>query len=296
MIHFKTISEMALANGLPLPEHPMLGLLRINREIKINNAEYTSDFYMIGFKKVKAGYVLYGRTTFDHETGSMIFMKPRQVIEMRNLEFEEDGYILVFHEDFLNGHALHEDIQGYSFFDYETNEALHLAPKEEKIIWNIFNTIELEYNNSEDEFSREIILAGINSMLKYAERFYKRQFINRKQLSGKTVTQFNKILQQHIKDMSISDNGLPSVADLASGLNISARYLSDLLKVETGKTAIDLIHIALINEAKNRLRKKDKTVSEIAYDLGFENMSYFSRLFKKETGMLPTAFKNQLLN
>ena len=121
---------MAVANNLPLPEHPMLGLLRINREIKIDNAEYTSDFYMIGLKKVKSGYVLYGRTKFDHETGSMIFLKPRQVVEMRNLEFEEDGYILLIHEDFLTGHALHEDIQRYSFFDYETNEALHLAPKE----------------------------------------------------------------------------------------------------------------------------------------------------------------------
>jgi AraC family transcriptional activator of pobA len=295
MKHFKSISEMAVANGLPLPEHPMLGLLRINREIRINNAEYTSDFYMIGLKKVKSGYVLYGRTKFDHETGSMIFMKPRQVIEMRNLEFEEDGYILVFHEDFLIGHSLHEDIQRYSFFDYETNEALHLAPKEEKIIWNIFYTIEQEYSNSEDEFSKEIILAGINSMLKYAERFYKRQFINRKQLSGKTATEFNKILQQYIKDGS-RENGLPSVGDLANRLHVSSRYLTDLLKVETGKTAIELIHIGIISEAKNRLRRKDQTVSEIAYDLGFENISYFSRLFKKETGMLPTAFKNQFEN
>lgn len=287
---------MAVANNLPLPEHPMLGLVRINRQIKINNEAYTTDFYMIGLKKVKSGYVLYGRTRFDHETGSMIFTKPRQVIEMRNLEFEEDGYILVFHEDFLTGHSLHEDIQRYSFFDYETNEALHLAPKEEKIIWNIFYTIEQEYNNSEDEFSKEIIIAGINSMLKYAERFYKRQFINRKQLSGKTVTEFNKILQQYIKDGSLDDKGLPSVGDLANRLNISSRYLTDLLKVETGKTAIELIHVALIGEAKNRLRKKDKTVSEIAYDLGFENMPYFSRLFKKETGMLPTAFKKQFLS
>ena len=287
---------MAVANNLPLPEHPMLGLLRIDGDIKINNTEYTSDFYLIGLKKVKSGYVLYGRTKFDHETGSMIFIKPRQVVEMRNLEFEEDGYILVFHEDFLTGHSLHEDIQRYAFFDYETNEALHLAPKEEKIIWNIFYTIEQEYNNSEDEFSKEIILAGINSMLKYAERFYKRQFINRKQLSGKTVTGFNKILKQYIKDGSLNDNGLPSVGDLANRLNISSRYLTDLLKIETGKTAIELIHIALIGEAKDRLRKKDKSISEIAYDLGFENMSYFSRLFKKETGMLPTSYKNQFVN
>jgi len=287
---------MAVANNLPLPEHPMLGLLRLDGDIKINNTEYTSDFYLIGLKKVKSGYVLYGRTKFDHETGSMIFIKPRQVVEMRNLEFEEDGYILVFHEDFLTGHSLHEDIQRYAFFDYETNEALHLAPKEEKIIWNIFYTIEQEYNNSEDEFSKEIILAGINSMLKYAERFYKRQFINRKQLSGKTVTGFNKILKQYIKDGSLNDNGLPSVGDLANRLNISSRYLTDLLKIETGKTAIELIHVALIGEAKDRLRKKDKSISEIAYDLGFENMSYFSRLFKKETGMLPTSYKNQFVN
>ena len=287
---------MAVANNLPLPEHPMLGLLRLDGDIKINNTEYTSDFYLIGLKKVKSGYVLYGRTKFDHETGSMIFIKPRQVVEMRNLEFEEDGYILVFHEDFLTGHSLHEDIQRYAFFDYETNEALHLAPKEEKIIWNIFYTIEQEYNNSEDEFSKEIILAGINSMLKYAERFYKRQFINRKQLSGKTVTGFNKILKQYIKDGSLNDNGLPSVGDLANRLNISSRYLTDLLKIETGKTAIELIHVALIGEAKDRLRKKDKSISEIAYDLGFENMSYFSRLLKKETGMLPTDFKNQFFS
>jgi AraC family transcriptional activator of pobA len=294
MKHFNSISELALANDLPLPEHPMLGLLRTNGDITINTPSFTSDFYKIGLKKIKAGLLLYGRTKFDHETGCMAFTKPRQVIEMRDLQFEEDGYVLLFHEDFLIGHSLHEDIQQYSFFDYETNEALHLAPKEEKIIWNIFHTIEQEYNNNEDEFSKEIILAGINSILKYAKRFYKRQFINREQLSGKTVTEFNKIVQNYIKNGSL-ENGLPSVADFASRLNISSRYLTDLLKVETGKTAIELIHIALISEAKNRLRLKDKTVSEIAYELGFENMSYFARLFKKETGMLPTSYKKQFL-
>lgn len=296
MKHFESIREMSLANDMAPPEHPLLGLIRISSEIIINNPAFTCDFYMIGFKKVKAGYMLYGRTRFDHETGSMIFLKPRQIVEMRNLEFEEDGYILFFHEDFLMGHSLCKDIQHYSFFEYETNEALHLAPKEEKIIRNVFYTIEQEYNNNEDEFSREIILAAINSMLKYAERFYKRQFINRKQASGKTVTEFNKIIQQHINEGFLFDNGLPSVGDLAKRLNVSARYLTDLLKVETGKTAIELIHIALVNEAKNRLMKKDKTVSQIAYELGFENMSYFTRLFKKETGMLPSSYKNQLLN
>ncbi|MBC3784185.1 helix-turn-helix domain-containing protein [Spirosoma utsteinense] len=295
MYHFTTLHELARASGVEPPEHPLIGLLRITDKLVINKSAFTSDLYMIGLKKVKAGYMLYGRTRFDHETGSMVFMKPRQVVEMSNLEFEEDGYILFFHEDFLHAHPLHNQIQRYSFFEYETNEALHLAPKEEKIIWNIFNTIEQEYNNNEDEFSRDIILAGVNSMLTYAERFYKRQFINRKQLSGKTVTEFNRILHLFLHDGSL-ENGLPSVTELVSQLHISRRYLTDLLKIETGKTAQDLIHIALIGEAKNRLRTEDKTVSEVAYALGFVNMSYFSRLFKKETGLSPTAYRNHHLN
>lgn len=296
MKHFKTIREMALANNMMPPEHPLLALVRVNTDLVVSNPEFTCDFYMIGFKKVKSGHLLYGRTRFDHETGSMIFLKPRQVVEMRNLEFEEDGYILFFHEDFLADHPLYQDIQRYSFFDYETNEALHLSPKEEKIIWNVFFTIEQEYNNNEDEFSREIIMSAINSLLKYSERFYKRQFLNRKQVSGKTVTEFNKILYNYINDGLLSENGLPSVSDLAKKLNVSTRYLTDLLKMETGKTTIELIHAVIINEAKNRLRIKDKTVSEIAYDLGFENMSYFTRLFKKETGVVPSSYKNQFLN
>lgn len=240
--------------------------------------------------------MLYGRTKFDHETGSMIFIKPRQLVELQNLEFEEDGYIMFVHENYLNGHDLYKDIQQYSFFDYETNEALHLSPKEEKIILNIFQTIEQEYDNSEDEFSREIILAGINSMLKYAKRFYKRQFINRKQHSGKITTEFNKVLQQYIHDGLLVTNGLPSVGYLADMLHVSSRYLTDLLKIETGKTAQELIHITLVNEAKYKLRTGDIAVSEVAYALGFENMSYFSRLFKKQTGVLPSVYKKNLLN
>ena len=295
MQHFKSLSELALANGMEPPEHPLIAVIRIRENMVINHPEFTSDCYMIGLKRVKAGFMLYGRTKLDHEKGSMIFLKPRQLTEMRNLEFEEDGYLLFFHEDFLNGHPLHQQIQKYAFFDYETNEALHLAPREEKVVWNIFNTIELEYNNNEDEFSREIILASINSMLKFAERFYKRQFINRKQLSGKTVTEFNRVLLDYIKNGSL-DKGLPAVADLAERLHISRRYLTDLLKIETGRTAQDLIHLALINEAKNRLTANDKAVSEIAYTLGFENMSYFSRLFKRETGMSPTSYKKKFIN
>ncbi|WP_240663335.1 helix-turn-helix domain-containing protein [Mucilaginibacter limnophilus] len=187
-------------------------------------------------------------------------------------------------------------MERYSFFHYETDEALHVSPREEKIIWDLFFTIEAEYKDNPDEYSREIILARIDSMLKYAQRFYKRQFINRAEISGKKVSRFNEALSAYSEKGALLTSGLPTVTTLAAQLNLSPRYLSDMLKQETGKTAIELIHIYLINEAKNRLKGEDLNVSEIAYTLGFENLPYFSRLFKKETGVSPVEFRKQLLN
>ena len=296
MKHFKSLSEMHRENDLPAPEHPMLSLLRITPGLVLNFAEFTCDFYLIGLKNIKAGHWLYGRTRFDHEKGSMVFWKPRQVIEITNLELEEGGYILLFHEDFLLGDVLQKEIQKYAFFDYEADEALHLSPKEEKTVARLFESIDSEYSNNQDEFSKDIILVNISALLRYAERFYKRQFINRKELSGKTVTAFNKLLIDYLKDDLAFEQGLPSVGYMASELNMSPRYLSNALKIETGKTAQELIHIALISVAKNRLRESAENVSEIAYSLGFENMSYFSRLFKKEVGQTPKDFKKRLLN
>lgn len=291
MLHFTSLAEMHRFNGLPLPADPLLSVVRCNRMCTLADREFTSDFYMIGFKKLKSGFIKYGRTKYDHDTGSMIFVKPRQIIEFVDLEHEEDGFMIFVHEDYLHGHFLFEEISKYGFFDYEANEALHLSPREEQIIWDLFSKIDGEYQDNPDEYSREIILTHVDSMLKYSQRFYKRQFINRAELSGKTVSKFNEVLVSYG-----FSNGLPTVSDLASQLHLSPRYLSDLLKRETGKTAIELIHIYLINEAKNRLKGDEQRISEIAYDLGFENLSYFSRFFKKETGISPGQFKKQLLN
>lgn len=239
---------------------------------------------------------MYGRTKYDHDNGSMIFVKPRQIIEFKNVECDEDAFIIFIHEDFLHGHFLHNEINKYAFFDYETNEALHLSPKEEQIMWDLFFKIDTEYHSNTDEYSRDIILTHIDSMLKYSQRFYKRQFINRAELSGKTVSKFNGALSTYFKSGLLLEKGLPTVSALSSQLNLSSRYLSDMLKQETGKTAIELIHIYLVNEAKNRLKNEDQSVSEIAYELGFENLPYFSRLFKKETGISPNQFKRGLVN
>ncbi|HEY4328016.1 MAG TPA: AraC family transcriptional regulator [Mucilaginibacter sp.] len=296
MKHYKTLSELSRENGFAPPENPLMSLHRCNVACPIGDREFTTDFYIIGFKKLKSGVIMYGRTKYDHENGSMYFIKPRQMVEFKNLEFEEDGFLIFIHEDFLNGHFLHNEIKKYNFFDYETNEALHLSPKEEEIIWDLYGKIETEYTNNTDEYSRDIILTYIDSILKYSQRFYKRQFINRKELLGKTISKFNDALTVYFKKGQLQTIGLPTVHAMAAQLNVSSRYLSDMLKQETGKTAIELIHIYLVNEAKNLLKSDDQNVSEIAYTLGFENLPYFSRLFKKEVGVSPNQFKKQLAN
>jgi len=296
MKHFKSLADLNRDNGFPPPENPLISLVRCNKTCSLGEREFTTDFYMIGFKKISAGVMLYGRTKYDHENGSTFFVKPRQIVEFKNLEFEKDGFLIFIHEDFLNGHFLHNEIQKYSFFDYETNEALHLSPKEEEIIWDLFSKIETEYNNNTDEYSRDIMLTHIDSILKYSQRFYKRQFINRTELLGKTVSRFNEALAVYFKNGALQLKGLPTVNAMAAQLNLSARYLSDVLKQETGKTAIELIHIYLVNEAKNLLKGENQNVSEIAYTLGFENLPYFSRLFKKEVGVSPNQFKRQLVS
>lgn len=296
MKHYKSLSELNRENGFPLPENPLLSLVQCNKTCTIGDRAFTSDFYMIGFKKLKSGIFLYGRTKYDHDNGSMSFVKPRQIIEIKNLEFEENGFLIFLHEDFLNGHTLHSEIKKHGYFDYETNEALHLSPKEEQIIWELFNKIETEYYNNQDEYSRDIILGHIDSILKYSQRFYKRQFINRIDLSGKMTSRFNEALSQYFEKGLLHTKGLPTVKLMASELHLSPSYLSDLLKQETGKTAMDLIHIFLISEAKNLLKGSDNNIAETAYSLGFDNLPYFSRLFKKEVGISPNQFKKQVLN
>jgi AraC family transcriptional regulator, transcriptional activator of pobA len=297
MKHFKTISELDQAEGFPPPEHPLFSLnLLTSKSLLEKKLEFTCDFYLIGFKKVKSGEILYGNTKYDHDKGHMFFIKPRQKLIARGLQFAEKGFAIHFHEDFLMGHPLFTEIKKYSFFDYEIREALHLSPREKEIMWSLFHKMETEYHNNPDEFSKSIILSHLDSLLKYAQRFYKRQFIDRKPLIGKTVTVFNERLIEYFVKSEAEGKGLPNVNYMASQLNLSPKYLSDLLKQETGKTALELIHLYVISEAKNMIVEGKQSISEIAYRLGFENPPYFSRLFKREVGISPKEFKNQILN
>jgi AraC family transcriptional regulator, transcriptional activator of pobA len=296
MNHFKSLSDAHRKLGFAPPEHPLISVTMCDSTTFKNDLSYTCDFYLIAFKKMKSGVIHYGKTKYDHDQGSMSFIKPRQVVDMKDIMLEENGFNISFHEDFLIGHQLHDEIKKYGFFDYESNEALHLSPTEEKTIWELYRKIEIEYHNNRDEYSRAIMLSHIDSILKYSQRFYKRQFIDRKQLSGTTVSKFNKIMTSYFEKGLMEELGLPTVNYMAGELHLSPRYLSDLLKQETGKTAIELIHLFLISEAKNLLTGTDSTVAEIAYKLGFENPPYFSRLFKKQTGMSPNEFKSHGMN
>lgn len=242
------------------------------------------------------GTVLYGKTLYDHDNGFMSFIKPRQILKIDNVELTEKGFVIHIHEDLLLRHHLHSEIKRYTYFDYEVNEALHLSPKEEEIIWNLYYKIESEYRNNQDEYSRDIIISHLDSLLKYCQRFYKRQFLNRTVFSGTIISRFTEILKTYFESGELRKKGLPTVKYMASQLTVSPRYLTDLLKQETGKTALEHIHIFLIDEAKNLLITSNETISETAYKLGFENPPYFSRLFKKKTGLTPVEYKDQFLN
>jgi len=298
MKHFKSISELHNTNGYARPENPLLSLVTCQdlKTCAIGNSEFTGDFYMIALKKIKSGNFLYGKTKYDFDNGSMAFVKPRQIIEINNIELTEQAFIIFFHEDYLLKHNLHAEIKKYGYFDYEVNEALHLSPREEEVIWDLFHKIQSEYNNNQDEYSKDIIVSYIDSILKNAQRFYKRQFLNRTVYSGTIISRFSEVLKTYFESGDLERKGLPTVNYMATALAISSRYLSDLLKQETGKTALEHIHIFLIDEAKNMLMSTNYTIAETAYHLGFENPPYFTRLFKKEVGLTPIEYKDKFLN
>lgn len=294
MDHYLTPLALHAACGWDLPENPLFsvvsGVTNCGYQEEVPKA-FTTDCYIIGLKKVTSGTLLYGRRPYDHTSGSMLFVKPRQVLESQSIHFDAQSFFIIVHEDYLLGHDLHRLLAEYRYFDYEVNEALHLSPREEALMLGLYETIQGEYVTNQDQYSRELILGHLASMLTYAQRFYVRQFRNRALVEGKTITRFHHALAAYYQQGTLQKEGLPSVNLLAEQLQLSPRYLSDSLKSETGKTAMEHLHLFLISEAKHLLKTADKGVAEVAYALGFEDASYFSRLFKKQVGVTPLAFK-----
>ena len=299
MQHFKTLSAYLEYLELPRPEHPMFSIYTALGEgflpcPKESSPPITNDCYSISFKKFVQGDLTYGRTKYDFSNGTLFFIAPRQMLQWENnAVFEQKGFSINFHEDFLKGTELAHQIKKYGFFSYSANEALHLSPREEKQIASIVENIEIEYYNNQDEFSKEIIIAQLSTLLKYANRFYERQFLNRKELSNDLLEQFNEQLDTYVESGQLEKKGIPSIDQIAEKMSVSQRYLSDTLKKETGKTTTEHLQLYLIDEAKNILLNPNKSISEVAYELGFEYPQYFSRLFKRKEGISPSEYREK---
>jgi len=299
MQHFKTLAAYFDYMQLPRPEHPMLSVLNTKGDSflpcpKESSPPITTDCYSISLKKIVKGNLNYGRTKYDFTNGVLIFLAPRQVLQWDNsVVFEQKGFSINFHEDFLKGTELAKQIKQYGFFSYSVNEALHLSPKEERQIESIVENIEIEYHNNQDEFSKDIIISQLSTLFKYANRFYERQFLNRKDLLNDLLVQFNQQLGTYFESGQLQEKGIPNIEQIADKLLVSQRYLSDTLKKETGKTTTEHLQLYLIDEAKNILLKPNKSISEVAYELGFEYPQYFSRLFKKKEGLSPSEYREK---
>ncbi|NME72580.1 helix-turn-helix domain-containing protein [Flammeovirga aprica] len=297
---FKTIGDFHNYLGLEEPENPLFTVSHTHT-VSENEGEcdeqaepisLTCDFYTISLKNIISGELTYGRTKYDCSNGTLLFTSPNQNIKFENIVYSSEAYHISFHKDYLNGHPLFEKIKKYSFFGYQVNEALHLSPKEEERLKLVFRNIIEEYENNQDEFSKDIILSHLETLLKYSNRYYKRQFLNRKEINQDLFSEFKSILNIYFDTNQIEEHGIPTVEWIAGQLGVSHRYMSDTIKAETGKTAIDQINLYLIEEAKNMLLAPHASISETAYKLGFEYPQYFSRLFKKKVGVSPKEYIN----
>ena len=299
---YNTITEKYEKKGFPPPENPLFSIAHIQLE-KEETATCKDDktepvsiihrFYTISLKNIISGEIIYGRTKYDCTKGTLICTAPDQTMIYKGLVFSSEAYQIAFHKDYLNGHSLFDKIKKYHFFNYNVNEALHLSPKEEILVKTIFENIKTEYHNNQDEFSKKIILNHLETLLNYTDRFYKRQFLNRKDINLSLLTRFRNVLDKYFETNQLEESGIPTVDWVAKQLGVSYRYMNDTIKVETGKTAVDHINLYLIEEAKNLLLAPNVSISETAYKLGFEYPQYFSRLFKKKEGISPSQFREQ---
>jgi len=251
---------------------------------------FVFDFYKISFKVNLRGKIRYGQSYYDFDDGGLLFTSPNQVLATTD-DTEYTGYSLLIHPDFLRNYPLGKNIKNYGFFSYSANEALHLSEKEKQIVLGIFANIEEELQSPIDDFSQDVIIAQMELLLSYGNRFYKRQFITRKAVNNDLLTRFESMLGDYFARETALSEGLPTVHYLAEALNVSPRYLSDMLRSLTGLNAQQHIHEKLIEKAKEILSVSNLTVAEVAYRLGFEHPQSFNKLFKKKTNLSPLEFR-----
>ncbi len=291
---FESLSDFHRVFGLPKPLHPMISFIDV-KNVKIISDELFSsfilDFYKISYKTNLCGKAKYGQNYYDFGEGGLVFTAPNQLFETPPDDNGSSGYMLLIHPDFFLSYPLAKKIKEYGFFSYAANEALHLSDKEKTTILSIFRIIEDELNNRIDDFSQDVIISQVELVLNYSNRFYKRQFITRKAVNSNLLQKLEGLLDDYFNNEKSLAQGIPTVQYLSEHLNISASYLSDMLRSFTGQNAQQHIHNKLVEKAKEKLSTSTLSVSEIAYQLGFEHPQSFSRLFKTKTNLSPLEFR-----
>jgi AraC family transcriptional activator of pobA len=288
-----SITEIHRLMGLPKPHHPLISIVDLKGLRNDTGIEAVIfDLYVISMKRGCDG-LHYGQQKYDFDEGLMAFWSPGQILrgEENGVPVNLDGWMLFVHPDFLWNTPLATKIKRYEYFSYATSEALFLSDKEEIVINDLIKNIETEYYANMDKFSQDIIISHLETLLKYAERFYQRQFITRKITNHQILNQVEEILSTYLNNESLLSEGLPTVGYFADALNISSKYLSSLLKQLTGQTMQQIIHEKLIEKAKEKLSTTRLSVSEIAYQLGFEHPQSFNKLFKSKTKQSPLDFR-----
>lgn len=289
----KSISEIHRLAGIEKPNHPLISIVdvsKFNNDAGVNAVIF--DFYAVSLKR-GCDNLLYGQQKYDFDEGLMAFMSPNQILrgEEGRVPTKLQGWMLFIHPDFLWNTPLAKKIKQYEYFGYATNEALFLADKEETMMNSIIESIKQEYNANIDKFSQDVIIAQLELMFTYAQRFYERQFITRKITNHKILEQLENVLDNYFNNEDLLSKKLPTVQFVAYNLNISSKYLGSLLKQLTGQTTQQHIHEKLIEKAKEKLSTTELTVSEIAYELGFEHPQSFSKLFKTKANISPLEFR-----
>lgn len=290
-----SISELHKMMGLPKPLHPLVSLINMGDASRSKQTEpinFIFNFYGISLKKNVNGKLKYGQNYYDFDEGVLAMTAPKQVLSISNADnYEVTGWWLVFHPDFIRNYPLAKTINSYGYFSYAVNEALHLSDREEQMLENIMHSIEQESQTSIDQFSQDVMIAHLDLLLSYCNRFYNRQFLTRKAASNDLLVKFEKLLNTYFEN-DITQLGIPSVQYLSQHLNVSAHYLSDMLRSLTGQSTQQHIHEKLIEKAKEKLTTSKLSVSEIAFQLGFEHPQSFSKLFKSKVEMSPLEFRS----
>lgn len=293
IIRFEKVSQYNAIKGVETL-HPLVSVIDNSGKIPIPNGKYLFEFYVVFFKDIVCGELSYGRNKYDYEEGTLVFIGPGQVVGVQHDSNYRTpkGQVLLFHPDLLNGTHLGRNMKEYSFFSYELTEALHLSKKERASLDELLEKIDFEISQNIDKHSKTLIVNNIELFLNYCSRFYDRQFITRENINKGLVEKLEQLLDDYFNSKMPLELGLPSVAYLADKLNLSANYFGDLVKKETGKSAQEYIHLKLMRLAKNRVMGTTKSVSEIAYELGFKYPQHFTRMFKKSEGISPSEFRN----